>query len=88
LAIQPSALRRACPERASDLLLIAHVDSTDASNCERTGRFRNRGFSGQAGHRTPAQPAGARKLAQHLLRQEPEDYVVQNDDILLIRFSA
>ena len=26
--------------------------------------------------------------AQHLIRQEPKDYVVQDDDILLIRFSA
>ncbi|HUT10077.1 MAG TPA: DUF933 domain-containing protein, partial [Thermoguttaceae bacterium] len=26
--------------------------------------------------------------AQHLLRQEPKDYVVQDDDILLIRFSV
>lgn len=26
--------------------------------------------------------------AKHLLRQEPKDYVVQNDDILLIRFSV
>jgi ribosome-binding ATPase YchF (GTP1/OBG family) len=26
--------------------------------------------------------------AQHLIRQEPKDYVVQDDDILLIRFSV
>ena len=26
--------------------------------------------------------------AQHLVRQEPKDYVVQDDDILLIRFSV
>jgi ribosome-binding ATPase len=26
--------------------------------------------------------------AQHLLRQEPKDYVVRDDDILLIRFSV
>ena len=26
--------------------------------------------------------------AQHLVRQEPKDYVVKDDDILLIRFSV
>ena len=26
--------------------------------------------------------------AQHLVRQEPKDYVIQDDDILLIRFSV
>jgi ribosome-binding ATPase YchF (GTP1/OBG family) len=26
--------------------------------------------------------------AQHLVRQEPKDYVVQDDDILFIRFSV
>ena len=26
--------------------------------------------------------------AQHLMRQEPKDYVIQDDDILLIRFSV
>ena len=26
--------------------------------------------------------------AQHLMRQEPKDYVVQDDDMVLIRFSV
>ena len=26
--------------------------------------------------------------AQHLMRQEPKDYVIKDDDILLIRFSV
>jgi ribosome-binding ATPase YchF (GTP1/OBG family) len=26
--------------------------------------------------------------AHHLVRQEPKDYVVQDDDVLLIRFSV
>jgi ribosome-binding ATPase YchF (GTP1/OBG family) len=26
--------------------------------------------------------------AKHLVRQEPKDYVIQDDDVLLIRFSV
>ena len=32
--------------------------------------------------------ASERWKAQHLVHQEPKDYVVQDDDVLLIRFSV